>query len=135
MVTWFAGLFYLPRLFVYHSEIEPKDEQHYNRFCKMERKLFWIIMTPGALLTILLGCWLIGLYGQGYMAANPWLHIKISLVALLIIYHFYLGCTLKKFRNAQNKHSQRFYRILNEFPTIVLFGAVLLAILKPKFGG
>ena len=92
-------------------------------------------MTPGAMLTILLGFWLITLYGKGYMAENPWLHIKISLVALLVIYHIYLGYTLKKFRNTQTKHSQRFYRILNEFPTIVLFGAVLLAILKPKFGG
>ena len=90
-------------------------------------------MTPGALLTFFLGFWLIGLYGKSYMAANPWLHIKISLVALLVIYHTYLGVTLKRFRNTQNKHSQRFYRILNEFPTIVLFSAVLLAILKPKF--
>jgi len=135
MVTWFAGLFYLPRLFVYHCEIEPKDEQHYNRFSKMERKLFWIIMTPGALLTVLLGCWLIVIYGKGYMSANPWLHVKISLVSLLLIYHVYLGYTLRKFSQAQNKHSQRFYRILNEFPTIILFSAVLLAILKPKFGG
>tara|TARA_R110002110_G_scaffold271566_1_gene486907 strand:+ start:5948 stop:6253 length:306 start_codon:yes stop_codon:yes gene_type:complete len=100
----------------------------------MERKLFWIIMTPGAVITILLGCWLIGLYGKGYMAANPWLHIKISLVGLLVIYHVYLGCMLKKFRLAKNKHSQRFYRIINELPSLILIAVVLLAILKPKLG-
>lgn len=135
MVTWFAGLFYLPRLFAYHCEVESKDQTHYNRFCTMERKLFWIIMTPGACLTVGFGLWLIRLYGPSYLAQNPWLHIKMTLVALLIIFHVYLGLKLMQFRKGTNRNSAKFYRIINEFPSIILFVTVLLVVLKPGLGG
>ncbi|MCS5709438.1 protoporphyrinogen oxidase HemJ [Candidatus Berkiella cookevillensis] len=133
MVTWFAGLFYLPRLFVYHCEITKDETVHYQRFCKMEKKLFWIIMTPGALLTIGFGVWLLTLLGHEYFATQPWLHLKMTLVLALIIYHFYLLKQLLSFQAGKNTHSARFYRILNEFPSIILFAAVLLAVLKPSF--
>ncbi|MGE4348754.1 MAG: protoporphyrinogen oxidase HemJ [Candidatus Berkiella sp.] len=133
MVTWFAGLFYLPRLFVYHCEVMQDETVHYQRFCKMEKKLFWIIMTPGALLTIGFGVWLLALLGHTYFATQPWLHLKITLVLTLVIYHTYLFKQLRRFQAGKKTHSARFYRILNEFPSIILFAAVLLAVLKPSF--
>lgn len=133
MVTWFAGLFYLPRLFVYHCEVNPDEAPHYNRFCTMERKLFWIIMTPGGILTIIFGIWLIHLLGPSYFKESIWLHIKISLVFLLLLYHVYLYTKLVQFKNRTNRKPARFFRILNEFPSLILFAVVLLAILKPSF--
>lgn len=134
MVTWFAGLFYLPRLFVYHTAINPNDHQHYQRFCTMEKKLFWIIMTPGGFLTIFFGVWLIQRLGYPYFAHSPWLHMKISLVFLLVCYHIFLFKQLRNFKKNNIQHSARFYRILNEFPSLILFAVVLLAVLKPNFG-
>ncbi len=128
MVTWFAGLFYLPRLFVYHAMA--KDEVSNARFKIMERKLYFGIATPGMILTILFGGWLIGFNPQGYMQAG-WMHAKLGLVALLVVYHLYLGKLLFAFKRDQNKHGHVFYRILNEVPVLFLVAIVILVVAKP----
>jgi protoporphyrinogen IX oxidase len=128
MVTWFCGLFYLPRLFVYHAMAT--DAISIQRFKLMERKLYFGIMTPGAIFTIIFGSWLISL-NAGYYLKFGWIHAKISLVALLIVYHLYLGKLLFAFKRDENKHSHVFYRILNEVPVIFLVAIILLAVIKP----
>ena len=128
MVTWFSGLFYLPRLFVYHAMAQ--DEISNQRFKIMERKLFFGIATPGAIFTVLFGLWLISYNPQGYMHM-AWMHAKLSCVALLIIYHLYLGKCLYSFKYDKNSHSHVFYRILNEVPVLFLVAIVILVIVKP----
>lgn len=131
MVTWFAGLFYLPRLFVYHAQAS--DQTSLDRFKIMERKLFWGIMTPGALITIILGIVLImGYGGISYLAQASWLHIKISLVIILIVYHFWCGKLLIAFKNEQNTHSHVWYRWFNEFPVLLIIPIVILVVVKPS---
>jgi len=125
MVTWFAGLFYLPRLFVYHAQSD--DRASLERFKVMERKLFFGIMTPGAVLTIVFGTWL----WLGYGFHGGWLVAKLALIAILAAYHLYCGKLLLDFRHDQNRHGHVFYRWLNEFPVLVLIAAVLLVVLKP----
>ncbi len=125
MVTWFAGLFYLPRLFVYHAMSEDKVSR--ERFKIMERKLFVGIMTPGALLTILFGLWL----WLGYGFNGGWLHAKVALVAVLVAYHAYCGKLMVDFRHDRNRHGHVFYRWLNEFPVVVLIAIILLVELQP----
>ena len=124
MVTWFAGLFYLPRLFVYHSMAE--DEISIDRFKIMERKLFWGIMTPGAILTILFGTLLIPSYGL-----PDWLKIKLFLIFLLIIYHVWCGILMYKFKAKENIHGHVWYRFFNEVPVVFLILIILLAVFKP----
>jgi len=125
MVTWFAGLFYLPRLFVYHAL--SSDTPSIERFKLMERKLFYGIMTPGALLTVVFGLWL----WLGYGLGGVWLHIKLALVAILIAYHVYCGKLLYDFKHDRNRHGHVFYRWLNEFPVLILVAVVVLAVVKP----
>ncbi|MES2353343.1 MAG: protoporphyrinogen oxidase HemJ [Pseudomonadota bacterium] len=125
MVTWFAGLFYLPRLFVYHTMAE--DEISIERFKIMERKLFFGIMTPGAVLTILFGVWL----WRGYGFSGGWLHAKMGLVAVLIAYHFYCGKLFIDFKHDKNRHGHVFYRWLNELPVVLLIAIVVLVVVKP----
>ena len=125
MVTWFAGLFYLPRLFVYHALSE--DALSRERFKLMERKLFYGIMTPGALLTIAFGLWL----WLGYGFYGGWLHAKMVLVALLVAYHAYCGKLMIDFKHDRNRHGHVFYRWLNEFPVVLLVGIILLVELQP----
>jgi putative membrane protein len=125
MVTWFAGLFYLPRLFVYHAQAS--DPISSERFKIMERKLFFGIMTPGAVLTIAFGLWL----WLGYGIGGAWLHWKLALVALLVVYHLYCGKLLFDFKHDHNRHGHVFYRWLNELPVVILFAIVFLAVLKP----
>ena len=128
VVTWFAGLFYLPRLFVYHALAT--DRTSIERFKIMERKLFWGIMTPSAFLAVVLGLVLLAGYGLGANAG--WMHAKLLLVAILIIHHAYLGILLRDFRMDRNRHGHIFYRWLNEIPAApVLIGAVILAVVKP----
>jgi protoporphyrinogen IX oxidase len=125
MVTWFAGLFYLPRLFVYHAMSE--DTASRERFKVMERKLFVGIMTPGALLTIVSGLWLwleYGFYGG-------WLYAKMALVGVLVVYHIYCGKLMNDFRRDRNRHGHVFYRWLNELPVVVLIAIILLVELQP----
>ena len=125
MVTWFAGLFYLPRLYVYHAEA--KDKISNDRFKVMERKLFYGIMTPGGILTIFFGSLLI----YNYPYQGQWLTYKLILVFFLIIYHLYCWKFLNLFKYDKNYHSHVFYRIFNEVPVIILIAAVFLVIYKP----
>ena len=124
MVTWFAGLFYLPRLFVYHAM--SKDKVSLERFVIMERKLFYGIMTPGGIITIILGFWLLD---YGY--SGLWLNIQLLLVLLLVIYHVYCFKYLMDFKHNRNKHSHIFFRWFNEVPVILLIAIILLVELKP----
>lgn len=128
MVTWFCGLFYLPRLFVYHAEA--KDTISLERFKLMEKKLFYLITTPGAILTIIFGISLLSFNLAGYMQMS-WLHIKLGLVLLLVVYHIYLGKLLHDFKFNRNQHSSVFYRWLNEIPALFLIAIVILAVVKP----
>lgn len=128
MVTWFSGLFYLPRLFVYHAAAT--DAISIERFKIMERRLYYYIMTPGAILTLLFGGWLLSFNAPSYLSQG-WMHIKLTLVLLLILYHIYLGSLLAKFAQDHNQHSQRFYRYLNELPSLLLIAIVILVVVKP----
>lgn len=128
MVTWFSGLFYLPRLYVYHAM--STDPISLDRFKIMERKLFWGITTPGGIGTIIFGKLAFFQHPDIYMHAL-WMHIKLSLVFLLVLYHLYCGKLLYDFKHDRNKHSHVFYRWLNEFPVIVLVGAIIMAVVKP----
>lgn len=128
MVTWFSGLFYLPRLFVYHAMAT--DTIGIERFKIMERKLYFGIATPGALFTIIFGLWMILLNPQAYLPME-WFHLKLGLVSLLVVYHIYLGFLWFNFKKDNNKHSHVFFRFLNEVPVIFLVLIVLLAIVKP----
>lgn len=128
MVTWFAGLFYLPRLFVYHAMCE--DEISNQRFKVMERKLFFGIMTPGAIITIALGIWMLLVNWDAYMIGH-WMMIKLILVGLLIIYHVWCGVLVAAFKHDRNSNSHIWYRWFNEAPVLGLIAIVLLAIVKP----
>lgn len=125
MVTWFAGLFYLPRLFVYHAQSDDRVSQ--ERFKVMERKLYYGIMAPGAILTIVFGLWL----WLGYGFSGGWLHAKLSLVAVLVAYHLWCGKLLIDFKHDRNAKSHLWFRWFNEFPVLILFAVVILVVVKP----
>jgi protoporphyrinogen IX oxidase len=127
MVTWFAGLFYLPRLFVYHAMSE--DRVSIERFKVMERKLFWGITTPGGVLTIVFGTWL---WLGWFRDAGLWLHAKLALVAVLVAYHLWCGKLLFDFREERNVRGHVWFRWFNEFPVLVLIAVVLLVVVKPQ---
>ncbi len=129
MVTWFAGLFYLPRLFVYHAMSD--DEISNERFKVMERKLFYGIMTPGMIATFIFGVWMLTDYAWVLYSATGWLHIKLTLLVALVIYHGYCGKCLLDFKNDRNHHSHVFYRWMNEVPVLFLIAIVILAVVKP----
>ena len=127
MVTWFAGLFYLPRLFVYHSMTPATDREGNERFKVMERKLFYGIMTPGGLITIVLGLWL----WLGYGISGGWMHAKLFLVLVLVIYHLYCGKLVNDFKHDRNRFGHVFFRWFNEFPVLILFAVIILVVVKP----
>jgi len=129
MVTWFAGLFYLPRLFVYHAMAE--DETSNKRFKIMERKLFHGIMTPGAVLTIATGLWMLVDYAWAAYSSSGWLHAKLFIVLLLVGYHIYCGKLVNDFKHNRNRHGHVFYRWLNEMPVLALFGIIILVVIRP----
>lgn len=129
MVTWFAGLFYLPRLFVYHAMSD--DLPSLDRFKIMERKLYYGIMTPGAVLTIIFGMWLWLGYGISGISGSWWLHAKLFLVAVLVAYHYYCGRLLTDFKLDRNQHGHIYYRWFNEVPVIILIAVVILVVVKP----
>ena len=129
MVTWFAGLFYLPRLFVYHAMSD--DQPSIDRFKIMERKLFYGITTPGGVLTILFGGCLLLTNGVSAYAGQIWLHVKFFLIFLLIIYHIYCWFLLQDFRHDKNKHSHVWYRWFNEIPVFLLIAIIILAVVRP----
>lgn len=128
MVTWFAGLFYLPRLFVYHSQA--KDKTSIDRFQTMEFRLFYAIMCPAGAMTTGLGLWLLGNDPSYYMHAG-WMQAKLALVGLLWIYHGYCGYCVKQFAVRHSRHSTKFYRVFNEVPTFLLIIIVILVVVKP----
>ena len=129
MVTWFAALFYLPRLYVYHASSE--DSTSLERFKIMERKLFWGIATPGAIITIALGLWLANYFPEIY--SSSWFQAKLSIVALLVIYHLWCGKLMIDFKNDINTHSHKWYRVFNELPVFGLIAIILLVELQPIF--
>ncbi|GAB4393422.1 MAG: CopD family protein [Gammaproteobacteria bacterium] len=128
MVTWFAAIFYLPRLFVYHAQCT--DDISNQRFKIMERRLYYGIMMPSGILTTIFGIWLLTFNWQWYMAAG-WMHAKLTLVILLWVYHFYCGYLYGQFKIDNNQHSHNFYRIINELPVLVLISVVILVVVKP----
>jgi len=128
VVTWFAGLFYLPRLFVYHAQAAPDDRIGIERFKLMERKLYFGIMAPGAILTVVFGMWM----WLGYGVTGAWLHAKVTFVLVLIAFHVYLGFLLGDFARDRNRHGHVFYRWLNEIPALPLLVVIVcLVVAKP----
>ena len=128
VISWMAGLLYLPRIFVYHSE--NNNEIILNVFKTMERKLFFYIMTPAMVLSWLFGLILIHEVGFQQLA-SLWLQLKLILVLFLTFYHFYLGSLLNKFKLDQNKRTSKFYRYINEIPTLLLILIVFIVVFKP----
>ncbi len=127
VVAWFSGLFYLPRLFVYHAD--SIDFISINRFKIMERRLYYGITWPSAIVTTLLGGWLLAYNPQYYLHAG-WMHAKLGLVVLLWVYHLSCGHYRRAFARDGNKRSALFFRIFNEMPTLLLVGIVLLVVVK-----
>ena len=128
VVCWFSGLFYLPRLFVYHSTSQAQISK--DRFEIMERKLFWGITTPSAIATVFLGGWLL-ILNWDYFMAWWWMQAKLGLVALLITYHVYCWLYMKKLREDSKTETHVFFRIFNELPVFLLVGIVILIVVKP----
>jgi len=129
VISWMAGLLYLPRIFVYHAE-NIEDTNPSNIFKTMERKLFYYIMTPAMILSWIFGLMLI--FTLGFSVFNElWIQLKLIFVILLTIYHFYLGKCVSNFAINQNNSSSKFYRIINEIPTILLIIIVFIVVFKP----
>ncbi len=129
MVTWFAGLFYLPRLYVYHAISD--DPISNERFKVMERNLFFGIMTPGMIATLLFGIWMLAAYDWAAYANAGWLHAKLALLALTLVYHYFCYLWLLDFKHDRNQRSHVFYRWMNEVPVLFLVGIIILAVVKP----
>ena len=129
VISWMAGLLYLPRIFVYHSE-NSDDKKISDVFKTMEKKLYFYIMTPAMILSWIFGLLLIHSIGFQQLG-QTWMVLKIIFVILLTLYHFYLGKTLNQFKFDQNTHSHKFYRLINESPTILLILIVFVVIFKP----
>ena len=128
VISWMAGLLYLPRIFVYHSE--NNNEIITKVFKTMERKLFYYIMTPAMVLSWLFGLILIHEVGFEQLV-NLWLQLKLIFVVLLTGYHFYLGSLLYQFKLDQNRKTSKFYRYINEIPTLLLILIIFIVIFKP----
>ena len=128
MVAWMAGIFYLPRLFVYFAE--PENQVTRDTFKIMQRRL-WFFIFPFALLTLVFGVWLIAEYGMAWFAASAWLHAKLTLLVVLYGYYGYLYTIMRDLAQDQNIKSPKFYRILNEAPVLLVLAVVILAIVKP----
>lgn len=123
--AWFAGLFYLPRLLVYHAQA--KDAPGRTRFYLMEKRLFWIIMTPAMLMVLATGIWL----WAGYGYTGGWLHVKAGLAALLVLYQLWCRREMARLARKNLPESGRFYRFMNEVPTLFLIALIFLVELKP----
>jgi putative membrane protein len=128
VVSWYAGLFYLPRLFVYHALVPTEDRLGSERFKVMEHKLYYGIMAPSALLAIVFGL----ILWWGYGIGGVWMQVKFALVLVLVALHLYLGKLMRDFREDRSRHGHVFYRWLNEIPALpILFVAVYLVVAKP----
>ena len=128
VVCWFAGIFYLPRLFVYHTMAQ--DSVSIERFKLMERRLFRGIMTPSAVVAVTFGLWMMTL-NWSYYLSTLWFPLKLALVSILIAYHVYCGFIIRRFQRDENSQGHVFYRWFNEFPIIVLVCVVILAVVRP----
>ena len=128
MVTWFAGLFYLPRLFVYHTMSD--DEISRQRFCVMERKLLWSIATPGGVLTLIFGFWLLAYLPD--LLSVGWMQLKLALIGVLVGYHAWCIVLQRRFARGDNRHGHVWYRWFNEVPVVILIAVVILAVLRPE---
>ena len=128
VVTWFAGIFYLPRLFVYHSTAE--DQVSKDRFVIMETKLYRLIMNPSMIITLVLGIWMLSLNWAVY-SSQVWIWVKIVLIVALVGYHHYCLGIIKAFTRGEVRHSEKFFRIFNEIPVLILVSVIFLAVLKP----
>ena len=129
VISWMAGLLYLPRIFVYHAQ-NNSEKTVSDVFKIMERKLFLYIMNPAMVLSWLFGLLLVHEIGFQQLG-QTWMILKLLFVVILTIYHFYLGRVLSDFSNDMNKHSHKFYRLINEIPTILLILIVFVVVLKP----
>ena len=129
MVAWFAGLFYLPRLYVYHAMSE--DQISNQQFKVMEQKLFFGIMTPGMILTFVFGIWMLVEHSWVMYSSSGWLHTKLTLLLLLLVYHVFCGRWLLDFKHDRNTKTHVYYRWVNEIPVLFLFAIVILAVVKP----
>lgn len=127
MVTWFAGLFYLPRLFVYHAN--PDYQKSHQDYIVMEKRLF-MMMTLGLVTTLFFGLWLLHTNLELYLSQG-WMHAKLFLVAILTAYHIYCWFLMRSLANGNNSHSHKWYRYFNELPTLLLIATVILAVVKP----
>ena len=134
VVSWMAGLLYLPRIFVYHSEAavnnKSEDLMSTSTFKVMERRLFIYIMNPAMIVSWIFGILLIHTIGMDNFG-SIWLQLKLALVIILTIYHFFLFQCLRKFAENTNTYSPKFYRIINEIPTVLLIGIILVVVFKP----
>jgi len=126
VISWMAGLLYLPRIFVYHAGVKIGSQTDLI-FQTMERKLLRYIMNPAMIVAFVCGLYLAFEIGFSFV----WLHAKLTLVAILLIYHHLLGLWRKDFERGANKHSEKFYRAINEVPTIAMIGIVFFVIIKP----
>ena len=129
VISWMAGLLYLPRIFVYHTE-NSSEEKVSQIFKVMERKLYFYIMTPAMILSWFFGLLLINSIGFQQLG-QTWMLLKLLFVVILTLYHFYLGKLLSQFRIDSNRHSHKFYRYINEIPTIMLILIIFVVIFKP----
>lgn len=130
MVAWFAGIFYLPRLFVYHAEsVEPKV---HAQLLIMERRLLYFI-TPFAILTFIFGFAMLWIYGFDWLRNSPWMHIKLLLLVALAGYHVFCFKLLARMKANPHAHSGRWFRFFNEVPVLALFAIIILAVIKPSF--
>ena len=125
MVCWFAGLFYLPRLFIYH--VSTSNDISKNQFSTMEHRLFWYIMTPSGILTIIMGEFL----AHYFKITGNWLHVKVFLVMLLCLYHMYCFKIMEELAKGYQHKSAKWLRVFNEFPTLILILCVVLVVFKP----
>lgn len=127
IISWMAGLLYLPRIFVYHTMAKPNSDAS-KILTIMGRKLYKYIVNVAGFLSFFFGIWLIFLTGS-----NIWLHAKMSLVILLLLFHLYLGCCQRSFEKGSNKHSEKFYRIINEVPTVIMIAIIFIVVFKKAY--
>lgn len=130
MIAWMAGIFYLPRLFVYNAESSVQEVK--DQLNIMQRRL-WFFVTPFAVLTLVFGVFTIIAYGREWFRLSMWLHYKLVIVVGFYIYHAYLYYLMRQFLKGINNHTPRFYRFLNEVPVLALLAIVILAVVKPYF--
>lgn len=128
LISWMAGIFYLPRLFVYHANSDDRVSQ--DRFALMERKLYRGIMMPAMIITLITGVWMLQ-QSQWLLMKMPWMHAKLALVALMIAYHFICNHYRLAFARGDNRRGHVFYRWFNEAPVILLIGIVIMVVIKP----